>query len=82
MLQQKIARWAIGIVRGSGVETLAIQTPILGPMLGMNEIGMRVIMKEMVHNKPDLEGKLRLVPVVVDIREMTEEEAAKFKEAR
>jgi hypothetical protein len=81
-MQQKIYRWAIGITQESGVESLAIYDPILGPMLGMNRAGMEMIMKGMVRDKPRLEGKLRLIPVVVDIREMTEEEQVAFREHR
>jgi hypothetical protein len=79
MIKQKVHRWAIGIMRGS-VETLAIQDPIIGPMLGMNRVGMEMIMNGMVRDRPELEGKLRLVPVVVEIREMTAEEEARFRE--
>jgi hypothetical protein len=41
---------------------------------------MEMIMNGMVRDRPELEGKLRLVPVVVEIREMTAEEEARFRE--
>jgi hypothetical protein len=79
-MQKQMGRWAIGIMRDSGVESLAIYDPILGPMLGGNRVGMEMIMKGMVRDRPEFEGKLRLIPVIVDIREMTAEEEARFRE--
>jgi hypothetical protein len=78
-MKQKVHRWAIGIKRES-VETLAIQDPIIGPMLGMNRAGIEMIMMGMIRDNPQLEGKLRLITVVVDIREMSAEEEAQFRE--
>jgi hypothetical protein len=57
---------------------MAIYDPILG--LGMDRVGMEMVMKGMVQENPKREGKLRLIPVVVDIREMTAEEEARFRE--
>lgn len=76
----QMARWAIVVRREDGVERLFTQDPFLGPPLGTNEAGMRAMLAGITRDMPKLEGKLRLVPVVVDIREMTEEEAAKFRD--
>jgi hypothetical protein len=79
---RQIARWGIATRRENEVERLAMQDALLGPMLGTNEAGMRVILKNMVQASPELEGKLRIVPVILDIREMTDEEAAKFRKSK
>jgi hypothetical protein len=41
---------------------------------------MRAMLAGIIKAYPELDGKLRLVPVVVDIREMTAEEEARFRE--
>ena len=41
---------------------------------------MRPILGATVHHNPKLEDKLRIVPVIVDTREMTEEEVEAHKE--
>jgi hypothetical protein len=81
-MQKQMGRWAIAIMRENGVEGLFTQDPFLGPPLGTNEAGMRVMLAGIIKAFPELDGKLRLVPVVVDIREMTAEEEARFREHR
>ena len=78
MQPKRIFRWALAITRETGVEELAM----FDPLFGVDEIEMRVVMMDMVDLNPELKGKLRIVPVVVDVREMTEEEAASLRETR
>ena len=82
MQSKQMARWAIAIMRKNGVEGLAMRNPLLSPLLGNNKFGMGAILKEMEQANPELRGNLRIVPVVVDIREMTEEEEASFRKTR
>ena len=77
MQPAKLRAWAIAKLQKDGKEHLAFWDP----MLMQDRMAEEVALREMQRLNPELEGKLRVVPVVVDIREMTEEEAAKFKEA-
>ena len=70
MQAKKMARWAIAITRESGVEELAM----FDPWIGVEARYMEPVLRGMLHLNPKLEGKLRIVRVVVDIREMTKEE--------
>jgi hypothetical protein len=76
MQAKKMRRWAIAITREPGVEELAILDT---HWLGADEAEMRVFLRGAVHRSPELDGKLRVIPVIVDVREMTEEEEAVFR---
>jgi hypothetical protein len=76
MESARLRRWAIAVVR-DGVEKLAHWHP----MTGESESITSGQAKQMEEANPNLRGKLRVVPVVVDIREMTEEEEAAFRKA-
>ena len=77
MQAKKIPRRAIAITRESGVEELAMFYPLLGETEGYT----RPVLMDMVRLNPELDGRLRILPVVVDICEMTEEEKAIFRKA-
>jgi hypothetical protein len=74
---QKMARWAIAITRENGAEELAMFDPWIGVEAGYVE----PVLRGMTQLNPELKGRLRIVPVVVDIREMTEEEESPFRKS-
>jgi hypothetical protein len=80
MQAKKMRRWSIAITRGTGVEELALAA--MGDhWLGADEAEMQVFLRGAVHRSPELDGKLRVIPVIVDVREMTEEEGDAFRKS-
>jgi hypothetical protein len=77
MEARKLRRWAIARTRDDGVEELAM----FYPLYAMTKDEMAPVLRGMLHLNPELDGKLRIVPVVVDIREMTEEEGNAFRKS-
>jgi len=67
----------VAVTRENGIEELAH----FDAVVGTEETAMGTVLGAMKHNNPELAGKLRLVPVIVDIREMTEEEIAERRNA-
>lgn len=79
MQAKKMRRWTIAITRESGVEQLA--SYVFHPMLAVEDGYLYPVLSEMIQGNPELEGKLRIVPVFVDVREMTEEEGDDFRKS-
>jgi hypothetical protein len=79
MEARTLRRWTIVITRKAGVEQLA--SYVFHPMLAVEEGYLYPVLSEMIQGTPELEDKLRIVPVMVDVREMTEEEGDAFRKS-